>query len=178
MRYRRSQQQGGSYFFTVVTYGRQPLFSIQDNIGRLRIAFKREMGKYPFCIDAVVVLPDHLHAIWRLPENDNDYSSRWSRIKRYVSVGCVGAQEGQAPSRQKKREKSVWQRRFWEHAICDEDDWQHHMDYIHYNPVKHGYVQTPQEWPYSSFARCVEKGWYPANWGATEPENIKGINQE
>jgi putative transposase len=178
MRYRRSYQPGGSYFFTLVTYRRQPLLSIPENIDRLRTAFKRETEKNPFTIDAIVILPDHLHTLWILPEGDHDYSSRWSRIKRYFSIGSVGAHALQSPSRSRKREKPVWQRRFWEHVIRDENDWRRHMDYIHYNPVKHGHVRMPGEWPYSSFARCVKKGWYPPDWGATEPENLKGINYE
>ncbi|HFE31869.1 MAG TPA: transposase [Gammaproteobacteria bacterium] len=178
MKYRRSQQQGGSYFFTVVTHRRQTILSLPENINRLRVAFKREMEKHPFIIDAIVILPDHLHTLWRLPEGDNDYSIRWSRIKRYFSSGCVGAVEQQSTSRHNKREKPVWQRRFWEHTIRDENDWQRHMDYIHYNPVRHGHAQVPGEWPYSSFKRCVQKGWYSPNWGTTEPENIKGINCE
>jgi len=178
MKYRRSQQQGGSYFFTVVTYRRQSILLLPENINRLRVAFKKEMEKYPFTIDAIVILPDHLHTLWHLPEGDNDYSTRWSRIKRYFSSGCVGVVEQQSTSRHDKREKPVWQRRFWEHTIRDENDWQRHMDYIHYNPVRHGHAQAPGEWPYSSFKPCVQKGWYPPNWGATEPENIKGINCE
>jgi len=160
MQYRRSRQSGGSYFFTLVTHQRQPLLSIPENIGRLRIAFKREMEKYPFTIDAIVVLPDHLHTIWTLPENDTDYSTRWSRIKRYFSSGCISANAAQSASRHNKREKPVWQRRFWEHTIRDENDWQRHMDYIHYNPVKHGHAKSAGEWPYSSFKRCVQRGWY------------------
>lgn len=178
MRYRRLHQPGGSYFFTLVTHQRQPLFSISENIERLRTAFKKEKQKHPFIIDAIVILPDHLHTLWSLPEDDDDYSTRWSRIKRYFSTGCVGSQAMQSASRQKKREKPVWQRRFWEHAIRDKNDWQRHMDYIHYNPVKHGHARIAGEWPYSSFKRCVQKGWYPSDWGTTEPENIKGIDYE
>ena len=178
MRYRRSCQPGGRYFFTVVTHQRQPLLTIPENTDRLRDAFKREMDKYPFTIDAIVILPDHLHTLWTLPENDADYSSRWNRIKRHFSMGCTGVQAGQTISRQNKREKPVWQRRFWEHAIRDENDWRRHMDYIHYNPVKHGYANTPGEWPYSSFKRCVRKGWYSPDWGTTVPTNIKGIEYE
>jgi putative transposase len=178
MQYRRSHQPGGRYFFTLVTHQRQPLLSIPENIDRLRTAFKREMEKQPFTIDAIVILPDHLHTLWTLPEGDAEYSTRWNRIKRYFSVGCTGAQAKQSISRHKKREKPVWQRRFWEHTIRDENDWRGHMDYIHYNPVKHGHARTAGEWPYSSFKRCVQKGWYPPDWGATEPESIKGIEYE
>ena len=103
MQYRRSHQPGGSYFFTLVTHQRQPLLSIPENIDRLRIAFKREKEKYPFAIDAIVILPDHLHAIWSLPEDDQDYSGRWSRIKRHFSAGCIGAVASQSISRRNKR---------------------------------------------------------------------------
>ncbi len=178
MEYRRSHQPGGGYFFTLVTHQRQPLLSIPENIDRLRTAFRREKEKYPFTIDAIVILPDHLHTIWRLPDDDRDYSTRWSRIKRYLSTGCVGAGQAQSESRQNKREKPVWQRRFWEHTLRDENDWQRHMDYIHYNPVKHGHARSPGEWPHSSFKRCVQRGWYPANWGASEPENIQDMDYE
>ena len=178
MQYRRSHQPGGSYFFTLVTHQRQPLLSIPENIDRLRIVFKREKEKYPFAIDAIVILPDHLHAIWSLPEDDQDYSGRWSRIKRHFSAGCIGAVASQSISRRNKREKPVWQRRFWEHTIRHENDWRRHIDYIHYNPVKHGHAKAPGEWPYSSFQHCVRKGWYPPEWGSVEPENIKGFNYE
>lgn len=139
MEYRRSRQTGGHYFFTVVTHQRQPLLTMPENIERLRAAFRREMEKRMFVIDAIVILPDHLHALWRLPEGDADYSGRWSRIKRHFSAGCVGIRAAQSASRQNKREKPVWQRRFWEHTIRDDEDWRSHMDYIHYNPVKNGY---------------------------------------
>jgi putative transposase len=178
MQYRRYRQQGGSYFFTVVTYQRQNILTRQENIERLRAAFKREMEKYPFTIDAIIILPDHLHTIWSLPKGDNDFSNRWSRIKRYFSVGCIGAQQTQFVSRSKKREKAVWQKRFWEHVIRDDDDLQRHMDYIHYNPVKHGYVTAPLHWPYSSFKRFVQKGWYSEQWGSHEPNTIAGLNHE
>ena len=178
MKYRRSNLCGACYFFTLVTHQRQNLLTIPQNIDRLRMAFKREKQKYPFDLEAIVILPDHLHALWTLPQNDHDYSSRWNRIKRFFSVGCVGAQTIQSISRQSKREQPVWQRRFWEHAIRDENDWRRHMDYIHYNPVKHGYVRSVAEWPYSSFARCVAKGWYAADWGKNELPNIQGMHFE
>ena len=177
MHYRRSKEAGVCYFFTLVTYQRQPLL-VEKNINRLRLAFKREMQKRPFTIDAIVILPDHLHTLWVLPENDNDFSTRWSNIKRFFSIGCEQSSSKISNSRQKKREKYIWQRRFWEHTIRDQQDWQKHMDYIHYNPVKHGYVNSPADWQYSSFRKCVDKGWYPEGWGATEPEIIKELDYE
>ena len=178
MQYRRSHQSGGRYFFTLVTYQRQPLLSIPENIDRLRTALKREKEKHPFVIDAIVILPDHLHTLWSLPKDDNDYSSRWSRIKRYFSIGCIGVRVTSSTSRQRKRETPVWQRRFWEHAIRSEDDWRKHMDYIHYNPVKHDYAQSAAAWPYSSFKRCVQRGWYEPDWGMMEPANLKNVSYE
>jgi putative transposase len=111
-------------------------------------------------------------------ETDDDYSTRWSNIKRYFSIACVGIKTDTSKSRQAKREKPVWQNRFWEHTIKSERDRQNHADYIHYNPVKHGLVISPGDWPYSSFGRCVNKGWYDENWGKGEPENIKGMDFE
>ena len=117
-------------------------------------------------------MPDHLHCLWRLPEGDNDFSTRWRLIKRYFAVGMDTAVNN-------RREKAVWQRRYWEHLIRDEEDWLRHMDYIHYNPVKHGYVTAPANWPHSSFQQAVLKGWYPADWGAqSEPAVIAGCDFE
>ncbi len=176
MRYRRAREPGGCFFFTVVTWQRQPFLTLEPNIQRLRTACRREMAKNPFVIDAIVILPDHLHALWRLPEGDSDYSGRWNRIKRYVSTGI--ASPASNAIQQRKREKTVWQRRFWEHRIRDEEDWRKHMDYIHYNPVKHGLVPHPGRWPFSSFKRNVQRGWYTDNWGDQEPESILDMNPE
>ncbi len=149
--YRRLYCPGCCYFFTVVTYQRRPL--LVANISRLREAFRYTKSKKPFIIDAIVVLPDHLHCLWQLPAGDLDFSGRWHQLKRYFSVGI------DTPIND-RQEKQVWQRRFWEHLIRDEEDWEKHLDYIHYNPVKHGYVSDPSEWPYSSWSRAVAKGWY------------------
>ena len=169
MHYRRDQG-GGHYFFTLVTEKRQPLLTLPDNINRLREAFRREKIAHPFDLDAVVVLPDHLHCLWQLPEGDSDFSGRWARIKRYFSIGCVGVVLVSNASRLAKREKAVWQRRFWEHRIRDEADWRRHMDYIHYNPVKHGHVSDPWAWPHSSLRQCAARGWYAEGWGASTPD--------
>ena len=160
--YRRANTPGGCYFFTVVTRHRIPFFSTPDNVQLLREAIRKMIEQKPFCIDAMVVLPDHFHTLWQLPDGNADFSSRWREIKKYVSRHA------------QNRGDSVWQRRFWEHLIRDENDWQRHMDYIHYNPVKHGWSETPATWPYSSFSRCVKKGLYEANWGRDgEPVIIK-----
>ncbi len=156
MQYRRLYQPGARYFFTVVTENREPL--LIENIERLRAAFRLCLSRYPFEIDAIVVLPEHLHTIWRLPENDADFSKRWMVIKRKFSAGLPSRVISDSKTR--KREKGIWQRRFWEHCIRDEDDWRRHVDYIHFNPVKHGYVSKPQDWRHSSFNQAIRKGWY------------------
>ena len=176
MRYRRTREAGGCFFFTVVTWRRQPILVEAGHIRRLRAAFRREMTKNPFIVDAIVILPDHLHTIWRLPEGDADYSGRWSRIKRYFSIGVTRSRQDGV--RKERREKAVWQRRFWEHRIRDEEDWRRHMDYIHYNPVRHGLVSHPGDWAFSSFHRCVQRGWYTEEWGRQEPQDIVGMNPE
>ena len=169
--YKRAFQPGGCYFFTVVTHERRPWLTEETAIERLRKAFRRVMESRPFVMDAVVVLPDHLHCIWQLPEGDNDFPERWRQIKRFVSFGL------RSPPNARK-EKALWQRRYWEHLLRDEEDWRHHMDYIHYNPVKHGYSIRPADWPYSSFKQATERGWYEASWGEREPVTIAGMKFE
>ena len=118
-------------------------------------------------IDAIVLLPDHLHCLWTLPDGDTNYSMRWGLIKKEFTKqarNMVGAAHP-TESRQRHREAMVWQRRFWEHQIRDDEDWRRHMDYIHYNPVKHGYVNAPKDWKLSSFHRHVKSGLYDENWG-------------
>ena len=151
MEYRRAKTPGATYFFTVVTHNRRKFLCIPENIRLLRQAFREVMTDHPFKIEAIVVLPDHLHVLWRLPVDDADYSTRWRLIKSYFSRHCNPTYQGQvSPSRQRKHEKAVWQRRFWEHQIRDEDDYIQHVEYIHYNPVKKGLVQYPEHWYYSS----------------------------
>ena len=169
--YRRAFQPGGCYFFTVVTHGRRPWLTEEHAIERLRNAFRRVREDRPFTMDAIVVLPDHLHCIWQLPEGDNDFSERWRQIKRFVSIGM------KSPLNVRK-EKSLWQRRYWEHLLRNEEDWRRHMDYIHYNPVKHGYSRRPADWPYSSFKQVVARGWYEASWGEQEPAAIARMEFE
>jgi putative transposase len=168
--YRRVFIPGGCYFFTVVTEGRRPLLTGPGNVARLREGFRRVRAAHPFHIDALVILPDHVHAIWRLPEGDGDCALRWRKIKHYFSIGQEAARD--RASLERRREKGIWQRRFWEHAIRDEEDWRRHMDYVHYNPVKHGYVPSPGDWPYSSFGRAVERGLYPPDWGKEPPVTL------
>ena len=169
--YRRCFVPGGCYFFTVVTYRRLPLFERGPRVELLREAFREVKSKRPFEIQAMVVMPDHLHAVWQLPEGDTDYSSRWRDIKHYVSSRI------ETPVNH-RGEKAVWQRRFWEHAIRDEEDWRRHVDYVHFNPVKHGLVSAARDWPYSSFRRSVDAGWYSLDWGCVEPADIGTLRLE
>ncbi len=167
MQYRRAKTKGGTHFFTVVTHQRRKFLCRPANVSLLREAFRNVMAEHPFQIDAVVLLPDHLHCIWTLPAGDNNFSTRWRLIKGYFTRGCDPIYQGVAsPSRQKKQEQAIWQRRFWEHQIRDERDFTQHVEYIHYNPVKHGLVKAPNDWPYSSFFRDVRRGIYAEGWGA------------
>jgi putative transposase len=161
MRYRRIRLPGETYFFTLVTFQRQSIFHDEIAVDVLRSAFRDVMKRMPFHIDAIVVLPDHIHCLWTLPEGDADYSMRWRLIKRNFTRNCpVEYQQAQSMARLRKGEKAVWQRRFWEHLIRDEADFSRHYDYIHFNPVRHGLVEKPQDWPYSSFHRAVKQGYY------------------
>ena len=169
--YRRAYFPGGVYFFTVVTFSRLPVFTDEGRVEVLRQAFRKVMATRPFEIDAIVIMPEHLHCIWRMPEGDADFSSRWREIKKAVSRRI-------SPTTNAHNERMVWQRRFWEHAIRDGEDWRRHMDYIHYNPVKHGLTSHPGEWAWSSFGNAVDKGWYEKSWGASEPETIAGMDCE
>lgn len=158
-------------FFTVVTHQRRPWLIEYPAIERLRKSFRHVMETRPFSIDAIVILPDHLHCIWQLPEGDNNFPERWRQIKRFVSIGLRSTLNA-------RNEKELWQRRYWEHLIRGEEDWQQHMDYIHYNPVKHGYVCRPLDWPHSSFRQAVYRGWYVTSWGEQEPADIAGLELE
>jgi putative transposase len=132
----------------------------------------------PFGVEAVCVLPDHLHTIWSLPEGDNDYPTRWRKLKGIFSreYRASGGSHGEAnASRRRKREVAVWQRRYWEHRIRDADDFRRHVEYTHFNPVKHGYVTELADWPWSSFHAHVKKGWIEADWGTIEPDDIVSL---
>ena len=161
--YRRAKFSGGYYFFTVVTYKRRCF--LVDDLSRtcLRSAWRNVRQNRPFEVVAFCLLPDHLHCVWRLPEGDNNFSQRWMLIKkgftrRYLEAG--GRESGQSLSREKKRERGIWQRRFWEHQIRNEKDLHKHIDYIHYNPVKHGIVTAVENWPWSTYHRFVREGFY------------------
>ncbi len=168
--YRRARTPGASYFFTVCTHKRRAVLTEPAYYRALKEGFRTVKRRYPFDIDAFVLLPDHLHCIWTLPEADADYAMRWSLIKRLVSQMTRGLHPGPVNvSHLKRRESGLWQRRFWEHQIRDDSDFEAHMDYIHWNPVKHGHVGAAVDWPYSSFHRYVARGVYPADWGGIDP---------
>lgn len=168
--YRRAHIPGGTYFFTVKTYERQPVLTNERCRIALRQALAEVRGMQSFKTIAWVLLPDHLHTIWQLPKHDADFSLRWSLIKQRVTRQCVdeASEATLTRSRQTRREGTFWQRRFWEHMIRDETDLRHHVDYIHYNPVKHGYVPRVADWPYSTFHRYVSDGVYPKDWASAE----------
>src|SRR5712692_4896696 len=147
--YRRARVQGGTFFFTVVTYQRQNILLDEPIRQALRFAVNETRRSLPFHIDAWVLLPDHLHCVWTLPDGEDNYSLRWSLIKQSVSRRCAAAYQDKAAlsqSRQKRRESLLWQRRFWEHQIRDEADFERHVDYIHWNPVKHELVTQAAAW--------------------------------
>lgn len=173
-RYVRAWVPSGTFFFTVALLERDRKL-LTERITDLRAAFEQIRKERPFRMDAIVVLPDHLHCLWTLPPEDADFSTRWRRIKslfsRSIEVG-----ERLSDRRMTKHERGIWQRRFWEHLIRDECDFKRHADYIHYNPVKHGYVTRAVDWPHSSFHRYVERGIYTPDWGARD--DIKKMTQE
>ncbi len=160
--YRRNFVPGSSYFFTVNLAERR-LRLLTEHIGLLRAAFRNTRAQRAFTIDAVAVLPDHLHAIWTLPEGDADFATRWRLIKSAFSRALPPG-ERVSESRSAKGERGIWQRRYWEHTLRDENDFARHVDYIHFNPVKHGYVTRVKDWPHSSFHRMVRLGLCPEDW--------------
>jgi putative transposase len=165
--YRRNFVPGGSYFFTVRLQDRRSS-ALVDHIDALRAAFRRARRERPFTIDAIVVLPDHLHAILTLPPDDADYSGRWPVIKALFSNRLITLR---APlKRHPSGELALWQRRFWEHTIRDDADLERHVDYIHFNPVRHALVSRVRDWPHSSFHRYVRQGLLPEDWAGDARE--------
>lgn len=165
--YRRIFLPGGTYFFTVVTYQRQPIFSDESARHCLQQSSRQIETVMPYQTLAFVLLPDHLHCLWRLPEGDSDYSKRWGRIKSGFTKQWrqrTRLTAGLSQSRIKHREGNVWQRRFWEHSIRDEEDFRRHVDYVHYNPIKHSYVKCAHAWPYSTYKRWLGNGFYTDDW--------------
>ncbi|WP_242675189.1 REP-associated tyrosine transposase [Phytopseudomonas dryadis] len=176
MRYRRTWVPGGTYFFTVNLADRSQNL-LTERIDLLRNALREVRKGHPFGIPAMVVLPDHLHCIWRLPEGDCAYATRWALIKSTFSRQLQST-EPISLSRHLKRERAIWQRRYKEHCIHDQDDLQRHIDYIHFNPVRHGYVTHPGDWPYSSLHRHIGQGLVPADWTGEIMESQPGLNAE
>ncbi len=162
MKYRRADTKGGTYFFTINLANRNKTLLV-DHIDILRQAINRVKKLHPFKLDAMVVLPDHLHAVMTLPNNDNNYPTRWRLIKAGFSRQ-IPEHEQITESRKKKGERGIWQRRYWEHLIRSDNDYEKHVDYIHYNPVKHKYVNQAALWPYSTIHDYVKKGLLNENW--------------
>ena len=159
---------GAMYFFTIVTGGRTSILASELGRQCLRSALVEAKSRWPFTITAMVLLPDHLHAIWSLPRGDAEYPRRWALVKRSFTVHWLtggGLETPVSGSMRKGRRRGVWQRRYWEHLLEDETDLERHCDYIHYNPVKHALVRCPREWPYSSFHRFERSGDYAPDWG-------------
>ena len=159
--YRRANVGGGTYFFTVVTFRRRTILCNDTVRSALCDAVRNKRMKHPFTIDGWVLLPDHLHCIWTLPQNDARFGIHWAIIKRFVTKQCgpdLQRNDWMSESKCRRKESTIWQRRFWEHQTRDERDYEKYMDYIHYNPVKHRYGKSIIEWPYSTFHRYVCQG--------------------
>ena len=164
--YRRNRVPGGTYFFTVNLLERRSRLLV-EHVDVLRESVRQAKHRMPFHIDAWVVLPEHLHCIWTLPPGDDDYSGRWRAIKKSFSKS-IPIDEYRSPVRIKRHERGIWQRRFWEHTIQGDHDYTTHVDYVHFNPVKHGWVKAAKDWPYSSFHQFVARGLYPEDWAVSE----------
>ena len=166
----------GHLFFTVVTYRRRKILTEPKSREFLREVVKEVKQEHPFKIDAWVLLPDHLHSIWTLPPGDHDYPKRWGMIKAKFSKlvkPVFHREKWMNGTKNHRREVTIWQRRYWEHQIRNEEDYQKHLDYLHYNPVKHGLVKQVGDWPYSTFHKYVGKGVYVEDWGGVV-ESIEG----
>jgi len=171
MDYRRIHQEGGTYFFTVNLAERSGTLLV-DRIDDLRTAVRVVKQRHPVDIVAWVVLPDHLHAVWTLPEGDGDCATRWMLIKAGFSRAIPKGERIRA-TRRRKGERGIWQRRFWEHLITDEDDLRRHVDYVHINPVKHGYAARAADWPFSSIHRCIGRGEMPEDWAGAPEDDFR-----
>ncbi|MCQ4273721.1 transposase [Pseudomonas kuykendallii] len=171
-RYRRARVPGATYFFTVNLRNRKGDL-LTRHIALLRETVRITKARHPFHIDAWVVLPEHMHCLWTLPEDDADFARRWKVIKQLFSRG-LDATEPLSPAQLARGERGIWQRRYWEHLIRDELDYQRHVDYIHFNPLKHGHVTRVRDWPYSSFHRAVRDGIYPLDWAGGNDEGETG----
>ena len=180
--YRRSRSSGGTFFFTIVTYRRRPFLTTSPYEHIFWTVMHEVAQNYSFTLNAWVLLPDHLHCVWTLPDRDGDYSKRWGMIKagfskrvlRMLPEGRVGTAHLQSPSRIRHREAPVWQRRFWEHEIRNPEDYRRHVDYIHFNPVKHSLVSRVRDWPHSSFHEYGRDGHYSEDWGGEVEQSWAG----
>jgi putative transposase len=176
--YRRWMVPGGTFFFTVVCHERRWNLEHEPNVRLLGDVMRTVRKDAPFQTIAMVVLPDHFHCIWTLPRLDADYATRWKQIKRDFTVRFLaagGADRRVSQSRRSRGERGVWQRRYWEHVVENEEELECLCDYIHYNPVKHGYASSPREWQWSTFARFVDSGQYDIDWGRTAPKSIDTV---
>jgi putative transposase len=177
--YRRARITGGTYFFTVVTSQRLPLLASASAVSALHDSFAAVAACHPFTIDAFVVLPDHLHCMWTLPQGDEDFSTRWRLVKTGFSrVYQKWRRRRIPPIPVENTDGHLWQDRFWEHLIRDQEDFNAHCDYIHYNPVKHGLVESPGDWRYSTFEALVQKGFYPTDWGRSVSPQVMAMDLE
>ncbi|MFM9883130.1 MAG: REP-associated tyrosine transposase [Burkholderiales bacterium] len=168
--YRRNRVPGGTYFLTVNALDRKSRLLV-EHIDQLRAAVGLVRRRRAFHIDAWVVLPEHMHAVWTLPVGDDDYSSRWKAIKTEFSKSLPPT-EPRSPTHVLAGERGIWQRRFWEHTIRNDSDYCAHVDYVHVNPLKHGLVRRVRDWPHSSFHRFVAEGIYSDDWAGEAVPNI------
>ena len=165
--YRRAWHPVGTYFFTVNLLERTGNDLLVRHIDSLREAVRKVRAKYPFVIHAWVVLPEHLHCVIELPAGDSDFALRWRLIRTYFSKSLPKT-ERQSPTRTRRGERGIWQRRYWEHLIRDERDFSAHMDYVHINPLKHGLVNRVIDWPFSTFRHLIKEGIYSEDWAGDE----------
>jgi len=177
--YVRWRERGATYFFTAVTYRRQRILTKPICRELLRNAFAAVRKRLPIDIPAIVLLPDHLHCIWTLPPDDDDFPERWRQIKgrfthAYLAAG--GRDWGVSEQSQGQGRRGVWQPRYWEHRIRDEEEYLRYRDYIHLNPVKHGCVERPEDWPYSSFHEHVRMGWLDRKWPGSSPVDLPDVD--
>ncbi len=170
--YRRAWHRGGTFFFTVNLLHRNGNDLLTRHIELLREAVRSAQRRHPFGIHGWVVLPEHMHCVIELPLDDTDYTTRWRLIKAGFSR-ALPRTETVSSVRERRGERGIWQRRYWEHLIRDERDYRAHMDYVHINPVKHGLVRCAADWPYSTFHRLVAEGIYPADWGGGNADELK-----
>jgi putative transposase len=162
VRYRRNLAAGCTFFITATLADRTSR-ALTDHIAALRSAIMRTRRQRPFMINAIVILPDHFHLIMTLPQDDADFPNRLSLIKRRFTAAA--AKSGLSIKRHGNGEMALWQRRYWEHTIRNDQDFERHVNYIHFNPVKHKLVARVSDWPYSSFHRYVRRGLLPQDWG-------------